>query len=53
MVRLQKVGRSGTEPAEVHTFDYAGINEEDHVGWPCGTHGREKKNFAQNFRQKS
>ena len=53
MVQLQKVGRSGIEPAEYYTFDYAGINEEeDHMGGPCSKCGRGKK-IVQNFRQNS
>ena len=44
MVQLRKVGRGGTELAEVYTLDYARINEEeDHMGWACSKHGREKK----------
>ena len=49
MVQLQKVGRSGTEPADDYTFGYAGINEKDHMGGPCSKHGRGKKKLHRIF----
>ena len=50
MGQLQKVGRSGTEPAVDYTFDYARINEEeDHMGVPCGKQRKEKNKIRTEF----